>query len=130
MGLLLKIELAARIWWLATVVHVRSRTAPLPRLVEQLGTVEASHRRYPTGPVQLGRIVVRVLTVGRRPPRCLIAALVAFRLHRLEGRPVQLVIGLPDAPDDKDAHAWLEIQGVDVGPPPGRHGHVELTRYG
>ena len=29
----------------------------------------------------------------------------------------------------KDAHAWVELAGVDVGPPPGRNGHVELARY-
>ena len=69
------------------------------------------------------------MTVRGTPPRCLIAALVAFRLDRAEGHLVEIVIGLPMQPVDKDAHAWLEIDGHDVGPPPGRYGHVELARY-
>lgn len=129
MSIARKVELAVRIWWLSLVVRVRSRRLPLPSLVSELGTVDDPRPRYPMGPVTLGRTVVRVLTVAGRPPRCLISAMVAFHLHRREGRQVELVIGLPSAPADKDAHAWLELEGVDIGPPPGCHGHIELTRY-
>ena len=123
-----KVLLAARIWALALFVVITTRLMPLPRLVALLssrsprGTLELAPRR-------LGSIVGRTLTVAGRPPRCLIAALVAYRLNRAEGHLVQLVIGLPLKPSDKDAHAWLELAGVDVGPPPGRLGHVELARY-
>jgi hypothetical protein len=130
MSLVRKVELALRIWWLALSLRVRTRLTPLPRVIAEIGAVDETRRRYPMNPVSLGRVVVRVLTVAGRPPRCLISAMVAFRLLRLEGRSVELVIGLPNAPTDKDAHAWLELEGVDIGPPPGRHGHVELTRYG
>ena len=41
----------------------------------------------------------------------------------------ELVIGLPREPKDKDAHAWVELHGMDVGPPPGRGLHEELARY-
>ena len=41
----------------------------------------------------------------------------------------QLVIGLPHTPADKDAHAWVELAGTDVGPPPGRASHEELARF-
>lgn len=41
-----------------------------------------------------------------------------------------LVIGLPEEPVDERAHAWVELEGRDVGPPPGRGNHVELARYG
>jgi hypothetical protein len=39
------------------------------------------------------------------------------------------VIGLPSSPTDKDAHAWVEVRGIDIGPAPGRLGHAELVRY-
>jgi hypothetical protein len=56
--------------------------------------------------------------------------MVLYRLLREQGDDVQLVIGLPLEPRDKDAHAWVEMDGHDVGPPPGRGKHVELARYG
>ncbi len=124
-----KVELAVRIWWLSIVVRIRSRRRPLPQLVADLAKVKSPHRRYPQNPVRMGQVVVRVLTTPGGPPRCLIAALVAFRLNQLQGRRVELVIGLPKEPEDKDAHAWLELDGRDIGPPPGQHGHEELTRY-
>ena len=52
-----------------------------------------------------------------------------YRLLRRQGDPAELVIGLPASPRDKDAHAWVELDGRDVGPFPGRNGHVELARY-
>jgi hypothetical protein len=63
-------------------------------------------------------------------PRCLTAALVLYRLLREQGESAELVVGLPREPLDKTAHAWIEVDGVDVGPPPGRQGHEELARYG
>jgi hypothetical protein len=47
-----------------------------------------------------------------------------------QGQSAEVVIGLPQEPLDNKAHAWVEIDGVDVGPPPGRQGHEELARYG
>lgn len=129
MTLVQKVLMAARIWWLALVMTIETRRKPLPALVLRLAEVGTPRRRYPQDPVRLGQVVTRTLTTPKGPPRCLISALVAFRINRLEGRPVELVIGLPKTPQDKDAHAWLEMNGRDIGPPPGRHGHVELTRY-
>jgi hypothetical protein len=68
--------------------------------------------------------------VGSHPPRCLSAALVLYDILRAADEPAELVIGLPESPTTKDAHAWIEIDGVDVGPPPGRGSHRELARYG
>jgi hypothetical protein len=73
--------------------------------------------------------VDRTLRIGRRRPRCLINALVLFRLLRADGQPAELVIGLvADAPDH-EAHAWVELDGVDVGPPPGSGRHIPMARY-
>jgi hypothetical protein len=41
-----------------------------------------------------------------------------------------LVIGLPREAITKDAHAWVELDGTDVGPPPGRAGHEPMARFG
>jgi hypothetical protein len=53
-----------------------------------------------------------------------------FRLLREQGDPAELVIGLPDAAADHEAHAWVEVDGRDVGPPPGRGQHEPLARFG
>jgi len=123
-----KVALAIRTWRSFFLVQVDLRRRPLPRLVSRLGR---THGR-PTGlpPVRLGVAVQKALTVGPRQPRCLVSALVLYDLLRGEGRQPWLVIGLPDSPSSKDAHAWVEIDGIDVGPPPGRGTHRELARYG
>ena len=41
---------------------------------------------------------------------------------------MELVIGLPEQAKDERAHAWVELEGRDVGPPPGRAGHLEMAR--
>lgn len=124
-----KVSMATHIWIQAMWVHMHLRTRTLPKIVSG-GERGAARFTGGTNPAQLGRIVRRVLTVFGRPPRCLIASLVAYRLLKSQGHPVELVIGLPGQASDKDAHAWLELNGRDIGPPPGRSGHVELARYG
>jgi hypothetical protein len=74
--------------------------------------------------------VYRTLRLGPRQPTCLVNALVLYRLLREQGDQAELVIGLPADAADKDAHAWVELDGVDVGPPPGRSGHAEMGRFG
>jgi Transglutaminase-like superfamily len=74
--------------------------------------------------------VYRVSHVRARGPRCLYNAIVLYGLLRRQGDGAQVVIGLPTAPVDKDAHAWVEVDGRDVGPPPGQAHHEELARYG
>jgi hypothetical protein len=54
---------------------------------------------------------------------------VTFRMLHEQGDPAELVLGLPERPEDKDAHAWVEVDGYDIGPPPGGAGYVELARY-
>jgi hypothetical protein len=122
------VGLVLTIW--ATYVRVRIGLSrrPLPELVRELaapGTAVPSAER----PGWLGRAVYRSTALGPVHPRCLTNALVHFRLLRASGVPASLVIGLEEDPTSKDAHAWVEVGGRDVGPPPGRNGHVELTRY-
>ncbi len=153
-----KVRLAAVIWYSFLVVVVGLRRLPLPELVERLARAGGSGgkavlalpgevrrpgrwaltraRVEQTGelrrhePAWLGQVVWRVLHVGRWRPRCLHSSLVFLRLLRLHGHQAELVIGLPHSPTSEDAHAWVEMTGVDVGPPPGKAGHVELVRFG
>ena len=124
-----KAQLTARIGATFLLVHWRLRRAPLPRVVKSFadpdrrGLARVEARR-------LSRIVHGTLHVGPVRPRCLVNALVLFRLLRAQGDPAELVIGLPRDPRDHEAHAWVEVERVDVGPPPGKGSHEELARYG
>lgn len=128
-----KVATSLRAWVLLAVVFVQLRRRPLPDVVRHLGHAghRATHgrpRRRP--PAQVGRVVGRALQAGAWSPRCLYRALVLYRLLILMGEDAHLVIGLPPSPSSQDAHAWVEVEGVDVGPAPGRADHVELVRYG
>jgi hypothetical protein len=122
-----KAGLALRIWSLYPRVVVGLRREQLPAFVAKLGATGIG--RAPRSPAQLSRAVDRSLRLGSRRPRCLVSALVLYRLLREQGDDVELVIGLPARPADKDAHAWVELDGVDVGPPPGKGPHEELARF-
>jgi Transglutaminase-like superfamily len=124
-----KAALALRIWALLARVLVGLRREPLPAFVARLGTT-GSPRRDHHSAAKLSHAVDRSLRIGSRRPRCLVNALVLYRLLREQDDEAELVIGLPARPTDKDAHAWVELGGVDVGPPPGRAGHEELARFG
>jgi hypothetical protein len=120
--------LAVRIWVAFLQVRLRLRNEPLPTLVTSFGR---PRRRLsaPHSPERLSRAVNKSLRLGARRPRCLTSALVLFRLLRAQGDAAELVIGLPPYPDNHEAHAWVELQGVDVGPPPGRGHHVAMARF-
>jgi len=122
-----KLGLAIRVWVRFALVSVRVRRQPLPRLVAHLASVDGSPRR-PHAPATLARAVDRSLRVGSHRPRCLINALVLFRLLKEQGDECELVIGLPELAENERAHAWVELKGRDVGPPPGRAGHREMAR--
>jgi hypothetical protein len=124
-----KVSLALRIWLTFVLVQTGLRRRPLPELVTGLGRPRRT-RCYGVPPPRLGIIVARALRLGRRRARCLTSSLVLYRLLQHQGLPAELVIGLPEMPRGRQAHAWVEVRGVDVGPPPGRSGHVELARYG
>jgi len=99
----------------------------LPDLVGALGRSARPRggRHHPAG---LGRTVAAVLRIGPLRARCLVTSLVLYRLLREEGYQPELVIGLPDEASSPRAHAWVEVAGQDVGPPPGRGDHRELMR--
>jgi hypothetical protein len=124
-----KASLVVRACTTFVIVHVMLRRHPLPVVVARLGR-ENRRPRYHVPARRLGKVVGRVLWTGPLKPRCLFSALVLYRLLRAQGDQAEFVIGLPEETKTKDAHAWVEIDGLDVGPPPGRSGHVELTRYG
>ena len=123
-----KVLLATRVWVRFALVSIRVRRQPLPRLVAQLTAVDGGPPRTHHAPATLARAVDRCLRIGSHRPRCLINALVLYRLLREQGDPVELVIGLPEQAADERAHAWVELEGRDVGPPPGRAGHSEMAR--
>jgi Transglutaminase-like superfamily len=123
-----KAQIAARIGGTFLLVHWRLRRDPLPRVVESFagrdrgGISRVEARR-------LSRIVYGTLRLGPLRPRCLVNALVLFRLLRAQGDEAELVIGLPRDARDHEAHAWVEVERIDVGPPPGKGSHEELARY-
>lgn len=124
-----KVALAGRISLSLIVVRFMLRRYPLPEVVRRLGDVRPL-RPPSLRPRHLGRIVHRVLRVGDHRARCLYTSLVLYKFLREQGHPAQFVIGLPRTATNAHAHAWIEIEGIDVGPPPGKGTHVELARYG
>jgi hypothetical protein len=124
-----RIVLALRIWGSFLSIRLRRRAQPLPQLVERLGRPGGSRRADP--PARLARAVDRCLRISPLwEARCLDASLVLYGLLRRQGESAQLVIGLPEDADGHEAHAWVEIDGVDVGPPPGRGTHVRMASFG
>jgi hypothetical protein len=128
LGVATKARLAARVWSSFALVHWRLRREPLPAAIGTTGDGPAASWA-PMPPLRLSRTVHMVLRVGPWRPRCLINAMVLYRLLRAQGTDADLVIGLPDRPEDHEAHAWVEVDGHDVGPPPGKGSHEELARY-
>ena len=122
-----KAVLIGRIGGTFLLVHWRLRRAPLPRVVESFAGLNRGLPRVEAR--RLSRIVHGTLHLGPLRPRCLVNALVLFRLLRAQGDQAELVIGLPHDPRDQEAHAWVEVEHVDVGPPPGKGSHEELARY-
>jgi hypothetical protein len=119
--------LAARILWVYARVRWLLWRGTIPEAAAVLRGW--SGRVPPAAPERLGRTVTRVLAVGPYRARCLHTSFVHYAMLHGRGETAELVIGLPERPESKDAHAWVEIDGRDVGPPPGRGSHVELARY-
>jgi len=126
-----KAALLVRIWVLALRIRIALSRRPLPEVVAALDSPAAAPR-LPAArwlpAARLARAVNRGLRVGRWRPRCLLRSLVLYRLLRAQGNTPELIIGLPRVATT-DAHSWIELDGVDVGPWPGRFGHEELARY-
>jgi hypothetical protein len=123
-----KARLALRVWVTYARVRRALGRADLPTVVARLGRPgQMSHRRQSAA--RLSRAVDRALAPLPDDPTCLVRSLVLFRLLREQGDAAELVIGLPERPTSHAAHAWVELDGRDVGPPPGRSGHAQMVRY-
>jgi hypothetical protein len=125
-----KIVLVLRAWYWFVRVHVLLRMDTLPHVVERLRPPARKEERPQLNPRRVGRIVGRALRLRDKQARCLIGSLVLYRMLLDQGTPAELVIGLPADARDHLAHAWIEVDGIDVGPPPGRYGHEPIARYG
>lgn len=53
----------------------------------------------------------------------------ALRIWSLYPKVPELVIGLQETPADEDAHAWVELDGMEVGPAPGSGPLLELAHF-
>lgn len=123
-----KVDLAVSIWIWYVRIRYRLRRADLAAVVAGLATVD-SRRRTPVEPRRLGKAVARCLPFAVSRATCLPKSLTLFRLLHLQGEEPELVIGLPAEPRNHTAHAWVELNGTDVGPPPGGRLHKPLARY-
>ena len=119
-------DLAGRISLAYLQVRLALRRSSLPEIVA--GAPRGNRPRQ--DPRRLGRAVSRLLRVGGDAHmRCIHRALVLHRLLAAQGDVAEVVIGLPDGPTDERAHAWVELAGRDLGPAPGRSGHLPMARY-
>lgn len=130
MGRLERIGIGVVTWSEYVRVVTGLRRFRLPDLIRRLERRPHRVRLPGLDPIRLGRLVFRVLNQGRHRPRCLTTSLVFFRMLARQGTAAQIVIGLPPEPTGHEAHAWVEVEGRVVGPPPGRLGHEEMVRYG
>ncbi|MDP8908469.1 MAG: lasso peptide biosynthesis B2 protein [Chloroflexota bacterium] len=119
--------MAIRIWRAYARVKVGLWRSPLPACVSELGRTAVRGEGHP--PALLSLAVHRSLQLGPLRPRCLTSSLVLYRLLREQGDDAEVVIGLPPEAPDHAAHAWVEIDDREVGPPPGRGRHEPFARF-
>lgn len=123
-----KVRIFIRIWRSFLSIVLRDPRVPLPEFVARLGRVQ--HPKVARiGPLRLRAAVLRSLRLGPWRPTCLANALVLYRLLLEQGDSAELVIGLPIEASNHDAHAWVELNGEDLGPFPGRPNHAALARF-
>jgi hypothetical protein len=125
-----KLALGMRIWLSFFRVRLLLERRSLPGLARELASMDTARRRTIYHPQTLSRGIHLVLRIGRRRPTCLLNSLVLMDLLRRQGDEAQLVIGLPPKAQNHHAHAWVELDGREIGPPPGRLGHAEMVRFG
>jgi hypothetical protein len=124
----MKARLLLRIWRCFLSVILRDPREPLPHFITRLGRVPPPPSAGRISPVRLRRAILRALHLGPWRPTCLANALVLYRLLREQGDHAELVIGLPVEAFTHEAHAWVELDGQDLGPFPG-HRHTPLARF-
>lgn len=121
-----RLQLLWRIWRTAAFVGWELRHRPVGQVATELALPVG---REPRPVSLLNRAISRGLRFGPWQPRCLIRALVLYHLLRAQGDAAELVIGLHQELPTPRAHAWVELNGQDVGPPPGSRGYAELSRF-
>jgi len=110
----LNLTLLAWVWVMR--VEWRRRRLPFGDLVAWLESVPS--RAASTVPHEAVFAAIRrayVLSPFR--PTCLRESLAALGLLRSLGFPARLAIGVKVAEAPVDAHAWVELNGVALGPP-------------
>ncbi len=127
LSLTTKVRIAIRIWRSFLSIAFRDRREPLPEFIARFGRVQHLDARRIT-PLRLRGTVLRALRLGAWRPTCLANALVLYRLLHEQGDQAELVIGLPIEALDHRAHAWVELNGQDLGPFLGKH-HTALARF-
>lgn len=123
-----RLQLAARV--VIRYVSVRLLLATrrsLSTIVDDLGREAAKPGSFRPG--QLNTAVEKILRLPGKPLRCLPRALVLYSLLAEQGHNPRLAIGLPELSSEVTAHAWVELDGVVVGPSPGRDGHLAMAMY-
>lgn len=123
-----KVALAVSIWLWYARIRYRLRRGDLNTVVAGLASDDSS-RQTPVEPRRLGKAVARCLPFSLSRATCLPKSLTLFRLLHEQGDEPELVIGLPAEPRNHVAHAWIELNGTDIGPPPGGRLHEPLARY-
>src|SRR5438552_3724800 len=102
LGLMWRVRLLWDVWTTGAAVVIGLRRETLPAFVARLGKPES---RPPKPPALLSRAVSRGLRIGPWQPRCLIRALVLYRLLRVQGNDAVLVIGLAGDRPSTEAQA-------------------------
>lgn len=123
-----RVRLARRVIARYIAVRVLLARLPLPRVVDTYSEKASP----PTSVIEvksLRRAVDRLLVLPGRPLRCLPRALVLYSMLIEEGHEARIAIGLPEVSTTIRAHAWVEVEGIDVGPSPGRDGHAPMVLY-
>ena len=117
--------LATRLWLRLGRVAWELRRRPLPQAVHGLGPrgerTGGGHRIHAR---RLGKMVDRALHVGPWRPRCLFQAARLVLASPRSGRSSRARDRPRCGTRSKDAHAWVELDGIDVGPPPGPGTHA------
>jgi hypothetical protein len=112
-----------RRWWLLRVWIELNATAvglflwPLPTLLRWFGTNPATSSLATPSVLTKDEIIwtIRAAASLAWKPTCAVRALVAERLFRTQGYPVQFKVGVRSG-EDFQAHAWVEDEtGILVG---------------
>lgn len=113
------------------IVSTLKHIVPIRRLVAIAGSRSPRRAALPTREriIELARLACRPRLNGPRD-NCLDRSLIAYRYLRAAGDSPSLVVGFGRAGDALRGHAWLVINGEEVGEPHTTHEDFgELVRF-